>query len=129
MLLFLFLFLPNENSAFVYEHLPECSKPGVHFGAGFGALAGGVTGAAAFTSTSLGGASLAACPSFAVASLTGAGGAVLGGPLVPLGGLLAGALFGGIAGGSAGGFVQCQRYQNEESAKAVEYYINHHPDG
>ena len=118
-----------SSAALIYEHLPECAKPGVHFGAGFGALAGGVTGAAAFTSTSLGGASVATCPTFAMASLTGTGGALLGGPLIPLGGLLAGAFFGGLAGGSAGGWVKCRQTQSEESKKAVDFYIRHHPDG
>ena len=128
-IILLFIFMTNSSTALIYEHLPECAKPGVHFGAGFGALAGGVTGAAAFTSTSLGGASVATCPTFAMASLTGTGGALLGGPLVPIGGLLAGALFGSLAGGSAGGWVQCRKSQTEESAKAIDFYIRNHPDG
>ena len=59
----------------------------------------------------------------------GAGGSVLGTPLVPIGGLVVGALMGGLAGASTGGYLHCRRQERKEAEKAANFYINNHPDG
>jgi DNA-binding transcriptional MerR regulator len=63
--------------------------------------------------------------------VTSAGGSLLAGPLVPIGGLLAGAALGGLAGGSTGGYVQCKRRQHMDQnwEKELEDYVNRHPKG
>ena len=77
------------------------------------------------------GSTLAACPSLAMATVSGTGGAMFGGPLIPIGGLLAGAALGGLAGGSTGGYVQCRRRQQMEQnlVEEMEDYMNRHPKG
>ena len=77
------------------------------------------------------GSTLAACPSLAMATVSGSGGAMFGGPLIPIGGLLAGAALGGLAGGSTGGYVQCRRRQQMTQTLAEEMrdYMNRHPKG
>ena len=47
----LIFFSASPSSAIFYEYVPECARDGVHYGAGLGALAGGMTGAAALTGT------------------------------------------------------------------------------
>lgn len=119
----------SSARAFIQDYVPECARSGVHYGAGLGAVAGGVTGAAAMTGTGLGGASLAMCPTLSTATLAGTGGAILGGPFMPIGALLAGAIFGGLAGGSTGGWMGCRNAEREEAEKAIEFYIRNHPHG
>ena len=48
------LVLCGRSYAIFYEYVPACARPGVHYGAGIGAVAGGMTGAAALTGTGLG---------------------------------------------------------------------------
>ena len=97
-----------------------------------GALAGGFSGAAVVTQTGLGGAALASCPNLALTTLMGSGGAVLGGPLVPVGALLIGALLGSVAGGTTGGALSCQRLEERSSPLhdfVVKYKPVAHPQG
>jgi len=94
-------------------------------------LAGGFSGAAVVTQTGLGGAALASCPGMAISTLAGSGGALLGGPMVPVGALLLGALLGGVAGGGAGGAIACQKVQERSFPLelAQEFKPISHPDG
>eukprot|EP00094_Tigriopus_californicus_P013424 TCALIF_12984-PA protein Name:"Protein of unknown function" AED:0.16 eAED:0.16 QI:79/1/0/1/1/0.5/2/0/162 len=84
---------------------------------------------AALTGTGVGGISLLTCPTLAVNSIIGTGGALLGGPMATLGGVAAGMIMGSIAGASTNGYVHCRRLEIKEAKRATKFYIDHHPDG
>ena len=131
-LILIIIALGDVSSAVkVADYVPECAQPGVQYGATLGAVTGGLSGAAALTGTGISGSTLAACPSLALTTIAGSGGALLGGPLVPIGGLLAGAALGGLAGGSTGGYVQCKRTKEMQMdlAEQMEDYLQRHPKG
>ena len=79
--------------------------------------------------TGLGGAALATCPNMALTTLMGSGGAVLGGPLAPVGALLIGALLGSVAGGTTGGALACQNLEERSSALKLDFKPVEHPQG
>ena len=121
----LFSLLVNLIEAtLINNHIPECAKDGVHVGAGLGALAGGGAGAALISQLGLTSMSMATCPTMAMTTLAGTGAGLMGGPLLPIGGLLAGAMLGGVAGGTTGGIFSCQAAQSRYSEP---YYIKYSP--
>jgi hypothetical protein len=81
------------------------------------------------THTGIGGAALASCPNFALTSLMGSGGAVLGSPLAPVGALLIGALLGSVAGGTTGGALACQNVEERSSVLNLDFKPVAHPEG